>query len=190
MTPGSRLRKWLAPACCALVLAAGCEQTDGGGKLKGFPKPDGGHPVKAELLTEHEAIQQGGTTRVGVQFTMPHGWHIYAKEPGDAGLATQIDWTGSSPSLTFGELVWPKPKQFQDPGDITTYGYEESVLLFSPVSHAGQGKPESRVKVRAHAKWLACKEICLPGEAKLAVELPVTSDAPKPAPHGDLFTSN
>ena len=40
--------------------------------------------------------------------------------------------------------------------------------------------PGSPVHITAVVKWLACKEACVPGKASLPLDLPVTTDPPKP----------
>ena len=37
-------------------------------------------------------------------------WHTYWKNPGDAGLATQLTWT-SPEGVKVGETLWPRPER-------------------------------------------------------------------------------
>ncbi|MBI3996459.1 MAG: hypothetical protein HY352_02245 [Candidatus Omnitrophica bacterium] len=143
------------------------------------------HPVTAELITEHASIQPGGHTRVGVHFDIEDGWHIYAKDPGDAGLPTMIAWSGPA-GVTFGPLWWPTPEQFVDAGDIHTSGYTGVLVLYSPLKIASRASADS-IPITATVKWLACKQICLPGSAQLRVTLPVSPATPVRSTHGELF---
>ena len=163
--------------------ASGEQRT--GDRLKGFAKAEA-HPVKAELIAEHASLQRRGTTRVGVLLDIEKGWHIYAQEPGDAGLPTKIAWSGPR-GVTFGPLVWPAPRRFIDPGDIKTFGYSGAVVLFSNLTLSPKAKPGEPVQVAAKVEWLACKEICLPGSAELELTLPVSFAKPSRSTHASFF---
>lgn len=153
--------------------------------LWGFA-PAAEQPVTAELIAEHASVQPGGRTRVGVHFDLEAGWHIYAKEPGDAGLPTSIEW--SAPSYaTFGPLEWPKAEELLDPGDIRTFGYSGAVTLASTLRLSPSTLLATEVPIRAKVKWLACRDICIPGVAELELTLPVTETAPTPSTHAELF---
>ena len=130
------------------VGASGKEPTSD--QLKGFAAREGA-PVKAELIAEHASLQPGGRTRVGVSFELEEGWHIYAKEPGDAGLPTKITWSGPR-GVTFGPLVWPVAQEFNDPGDIKTFGYSGAVVLASDLTLSPQTNSTYQHDVRSRLK--------------------------------------
>jgi thiol:disulfide interchange protein DsbD len=152
-------------------------------RLQGFATPEE-HPVKAELIAEHTAVQPGGRTRIGVLFTIREGWHIYAKEPGDAGLPTRIAWSGPE-GVSFGPLVWPPPQASLDPGDIRTFGYAGTVVLSSALAVLKPLAAEARI--HADVEWLACKDVCIPGAATLELVLPLRPNPSIPSPHAHLF---
>lgn len=146
-------------------------------------------PVTAEAVAETASVQPGGTVRVGVLFTIPEGWHIYAKDPGDAGLPTKIDWAGP-PDSEFGPLEYPPHREFNDPGDITTFGYTGQALLVSRFTAPPDAQPGDTLKAIAQARWLACKEVCLPGALVVELDLPVAAGAPQPSEHAPLFPAS
>ena len=131
-------------------------------------------PVKATLVAEHEWFNPTSGTRVGVLFELEKGWHIYAQSSGDAGMPTEVYWKPGNVAVIMSELVWPEPEHFIDPGDIKTNGYSGSVVLSSTLSSNPHvtidWMPE--LMIGAHVKWLACKDICLPGEAELLLRFP------------------
>lgn len=159
----------------------------------------------ATLIAEHASIQPGGTTRVGVLFEIEDGWHIYADPPGDAGLPTRVAWGcgtkdpwlgvyGCS-NVTFGELQWPPPEEFVDPGDIRTRGYKDVIVPSSVLSASSRfthtlDSADSKILVLARVEWLACKDICIPGKADLELVLPLSADPPAPSAHAPLFASS
>ena len=175
---------------CATVLvctgawAAGKEPAPG--QLEGFAVP-GEQPVKAELIAEHASVRPGGSTRIGVHFELEEGWHIYYKDPGDAGLPTQIAW--SAPFGSFGPLEWPTPQEFLDPGDVRTSGYEGLLVLTSryTIPALWDKSPPNPTPITAIVKWLACREICIPGAADLELMLPISETTPVFSTHAQLF---
>ncbi len=152
----------------------------------GFATLEGKHPVTVELISEHASIQPGGTSRIGVHFELEDGWHIYAKEPGDAGLPTSINWSALA-GASFGPLAWPAPQTFEESGDIKTFGYSGAVVLSSEVTASPALKPGDELPIRAEVKWLACKEICLPGSALLQLSLPGSASTPVASSDAELF---
>ncbi len=142
--------------------------------------------VTAELIAEHASVQPGGATRVGVRFDLEEGWHIYAQEPGDAGLPTKIAWSGPA-GVSFGPLSWPTPERFDDPGNITTFGYSGTVVLASPLAVSPNVTDHQPLAIEAKVSWLACKELCIPGSATLALSLPVSTATPTFSAHNELF---
>ncbi len=190
-------RKSLGVGGPALLAVAALTLVAWGGKPAaqppaGFAVPEGPSAVSAELIAEHASVQPGGSTRIGVHFELEEGWHIYAEDPGDAGLPTTIVWEGP-PWVSFGPLHWPPPQQFQDPGDIRTHGYSGAVVLYSTLQYqlAGiGGQYPVPLTVHATVKWLACKELCIPGSAELDLSLPVSAAPPALSTHAELFDHN
>jgi thiol:disulfide interchange protein DsbD len=122
-------------------------------------------PVRARMVADTGRPIAGGTLQVGVLFEIEEGWHIYWKNPGDAGLATEVR-LGLPDGLEAGDPRWPVPRRFTQPGGLIGYGYESSLLLASEIRLAGP-PPDEGSPVTAEASWLACKEVCLLGSARL-----------------------
>lgn len=152
----------------------------------GFPVPEGPSAVSAELIAEHASVQPDGSTRIGVYFELEEGWHIYAETSGDAGLPTKIEWSVPS-GVMVGPLEWPPHQEFVDPGDIHTFGYAGAVVLASRLSLKPSKTPPETIPVHARVKWLACKELCVPGSAELDLSLPVSDQPPALSTHAELF---
>ncbi len=142
--------------------------------------------VTAELIAEHASVQPGGRTRIGVHFDIEEGWHIYAEDPGDAGLPTKVAWSIPQ-GVTISPLRWPLPEKLVDPGDIHTNGYMGSVVLLSTLKLTPSKLLPQAVPIGAHVEWLACKNICIPGKADLKLTLPVSPKPPAFSTHAQLF---
>jgi thiol:disulfide interchange protein DsbD len=133
--------------------------------------------VEAELVAENLGLAAGGENWLALRLRPQDGWHVYWRNPGDSGLATSLGWT-LPPGLTAGELQWPYPHRSQL-GDIVNYGYGEEALLPLRLTVPADWSGASPVNLQAKAKWLVCKDICIPGSADLALSLPV---APQSTP--------
>ena len=133
-----------------------------------------GEPVQAELLADASAVAAGQPFKVGVLFRIAPEWHIYWKYPGDAGLATAV--TLELPKgFVAGELQWPLPQSFVQPGDLTVYGYSGSVMLTAEVVPPKDLPAGREFSIGAKISWLGCRDLCRPGRAELSAKLAVAA---------------
>lgn len=140
--------------------------------------------VNATLIADSAAIVPGKPFTAGLLLKMAPGWHTYWKFSGDAGLPTEIKWKLPK-GWKAGEIEWPVPLKLKDPGDILTYGYSDEVLLMQKITPPDT-IADQQVKLEAEANWLVCERLCIPGSAKLQLELP-KSTAPGSA-NAELFS--
>ncbi len=119
------------------------------------------------LISASNAAGEGDTLSLGLQFRMKEGWKIYWRSPGDAGFPPRPEWSGSR-NVTEVAIDWPRPVRFDVLG-LTTLGYKDEVVL--PLS-ARLAAPGSAVSINALVAYLTCNEICVPYQAKLALNLP------------------
>ena len=120
-----------------------------------------GKPVSHVSLIAGNILSGKGFT-LGIKMDLEPQWHTYWKNPGDAGLpmtAEVVDGHG----YTAGELRYPTPHKYKT-GDEVLYGYDSEVVFLLPIKvPAGIASAHFKVKL----SWLACKEVCLPGNAIL-----------------------
>jgi len=133
-----------------------------------------GH-VQAELITPSQAIQPGRPFMVGVRLILDEHWHVYWRNPGDAGLAPVIKWRLPD-KFEASAIQWPVPQRFEVP-PLISYGYHDEVILPVLISPAEGLKPGQEVTIAAVVDWLVCKVECIPGSAELALRLPVAENA-------------
>ncbi len=126
--------------------------------------------VKARLVADTVAFESGSTFRLGVHFEIEDGWHIYWRNPGGAGLATDVQFELPD-GFVAGPLQWPLPIAFIQSEGIPGYGYEDSVVLAAEVTVPPDIVISNLGKVRAEASWLACKGVCVLGSAEIEVWL-------------------
>jgi thiol:disulfide interchange protein DsbD len=137
-------------------------------------------PVVARLVPDSGSVAPGKTLWVDLHLDIIPGWHVYWRNPGDSGLPTEIAWELPE-GFSAGEIAWPAPERFVL-GTIGNYGYEGSADLLVRIAAPAGLKPGGALHIAAHASWLVCSDICIPGEAKLALDLPVSAAvAPDPS---------
>ena len=129
--------------------------------------------VRVRLIAAGETAGETGNLTLGVHFRIEPGWKINWRSVGDAGLATSVDWAGSE-NLAQRELLWPAPHRFSIFG-LETFGYSGEVVLpvRAQVERAGE-----EVRLHATVSYLACKDICIPHDDVLALDLPAGPDTP------------
>jgi DsbC/DsbD-like thiol-disulfide interchange protein len=140
--------------------------------------------VLPQLIADVDAIKPGVPFRVGVLLTVNSGWHVYWKYPGDSGAPTQVELKLPD-GFAAGQVQFPIPRSFNQPGDIVGYGYEDEVMLIIRVTPPAQLQGQQPVELGANVKWLVCKDVCLPGKADLKLTLPIGDSSE--AAHTALF---
>jgi suppressor for copper-sensitivity B len=143
------------------------------------------------LIAAEATLASGGKPsplRLGVQFRTAPGWHVYWKNPGDAGFPPRVDLlappelVGKEPTA---EIEFPAPRRFSLPGGLFAIGYEgEVVYPLKPRPYSPPSEARS-VRIEADVDYLTCEVDCVPYRYRLALELPVAAAAardPETAP--------
>jgi thiol:disulfide interchange protein/DsbC/DsbD-like thiol-disulfide interchange protein len=143
--------------------------------LTTFAVAPAAHHTQVKLILSADTAKPGDTILVGVDLKMEPGWHTYWKNPGAAGMATEIKWQ-LPPGVTAGEIQWPLPKKLP-PAEVTTYGYEDEVMLIVPLTiETNSNLPEGQVTLKANVSWLECKEVCIPANQDVEANLNIGSE--------------
>jgi thiol:disulfide interchange protein DsbD len=131
--------------------------------------------LNIELVTDTEAIAPGKAVTLALRIRHEPGWHTYWKNPGDSGMATAVRWSVPD-GYRVAPLLWPVPKRLPV-GPLTNFGYEGEVFLLSQLEASADASSRRPVDVVADVDWLVCKDICIPGSARLSLALPQKSEA-------------
>jgi DsbC/DsbD-like thiol-disulfide interchange protein len=129
-----------------------------------------GH-TRVKLVAQPTSAKPGKELFLGVHFILDPGWHIYWINPGDSGQPPVFKWRLPE-GFSVGEIQWPRPERMQPNPQLTDYGYHDEVLL--PVAlHVPAGFTDhSSAEIGVDAKWLVCREVCIPEHAQLQLTLP------------------
>jgi thiol:disulfide interchange protein/DsbC/DsbD-like thiol-disulfide interchange protein len=135
----------------------------------------------ASLVSDVDSVAAGKPFHVGLRLQLAQGWHTYWRNPGDAGVAPDLQLSlpdgGSA-----GPIEWPVPRRIAE-GPLMTYAYTGDLLLPVKVTPPSSGA----MAVKAHAEWLVCKDICVPEEGDFTLNLP--AGGAQPSGQAPLFAA-
>jgi thiol:disulfide interchange protein DsbD len=166
---------WLRMAVAGLATAASALALHTWAQPAAGPGAGAGH-VRAELVADHLGVSPGGRIQLALRQVIEPGWHTYWRNPGDSGEATTLTFA-LPPGWIAGPLAWPAPTPLRI-GPLMDYGYSGEVLLPAPLAAPATARPGQVVAIKAHAGFLVCKDVCVPEDVTLSLDLPVTAAAP------------
>lgn len=135
-----------------------------------------GHKAKARLVSGGAGAELG-TSLAFVEIALEPGWKTYWRTPGDAGgLPPSFDWMNST-NVANVTVEFPAPQRFTDKSG-NTIGYHDAVVL--PVTITPKD-PAAPISLVLGLHYGICKEICVPVEAELALDLPRDESEALPA---------
>ena len=86
----------------------------------------------ARLVLPVETAAPGDSLLAGIVLEMEEGWHTYWRNPGEAGMATEIQWSLPD-GVEAGEIQWPIPEPYEADG-LVTFVYHDQVTLLVPLT--------------------------------------------------------
>lgn len=153
--------KWILKACVLSLFAV-------------LPGLSQANQVTARLITPVESVVPGDTLWFGLSLEIAEGWNTYWKNAGSTGLPPSLELSDGTQSYE-PDLQFPlaKTKPFGDDVSLLTYGYTKAVIhpfqITVPQTVSGQWS------LTGEARWLVCKDICIPESQEISISLPVVS---------------
>jgi thiol:disulfide interchange protein DsbD len=129
--------------------------------------------VKARLVSEVQAIAPGQVFWVALELDIRDGWHTYWRNPGDSGEATKLTWQ-LPPGFGAGDIVWTTPHRFEI-APLVNYGYAKHAMHLVQITAPKDLKVGAPVPLVAKASWLVCSDVCIPEDATLQLNMPVSA---------------
>ena len=147
--------------------------------------PAGAQPVNSghvtlELVPGAASSTPGQPIWVALHQQIARGWHTYWRNPGDAGEPPKLGWTLPA-GWSAGDIAWPAPQRLQVP-PLMDYGYQGEVYLPVKLAAPATARPGSTAHLTAAVTVLVCKDVCIPEEATLRLDLPVAAAPGAPNP--------
>ena len=132
-----------------------------------------GEEIEVELVSASANAVAGETLTLAVRLDPTEHWHTYSRWQGDSGDATALmDWELPAGAVA-GELQFPTPTWLPFPGSVlVTFAYEEEIFLPVTVTVPEDYSADS-FAASVYVQWQVCDDICILGEGRVGIELPV-----------------
>ncbi|MEM9358648.1 MAG: protein-disulfide reductase DsbD domain-containing protein [Pseudomonadota bacterium] len=131
-----------------------------------------GHKSQTRLIVGSMPGDQGQPVYyAGLEIKMEPGWKTYWRQPGDdGGIPPYFNWS-KSVNLKDTKVLFPTPKRFSE-ATGESIGYKKHVVL--PVAVQAMNA-SSKLGLAVQFEYGVCREICIPAQAKLALEVDLKS---------------
>ena len=129
--------------------------------------------AKFRMISGIKDIGKETKIPLGLEFYLHEGWKIYWRNPGDAGFPPSFVENKSN-NLAEIEWRWPVPMRFTLDG-MQSFGYANHVVIPLTATIKSNQHP---LNLRSTLNALACREICIPIEGILKLQLPTGTGAP------------
>ncbi len=126
--------------------------------------------TKVDLVNLTPDIRPGEKALIAMRFRCDPHFHIYWKNPGDAGQSPTVEWQEKS-GTTVGDFVWPGPKMLDQSG-VYNFVYEDETLLLMEVAVPAGAK--GKLTFKGKAEWLECDDSgCWPHDKQVELTVQV-----------------
>jgi len=126
--------------------------------------------TKVDLVNLTPEIKPGQTALIAARFRCDPHFHIYWKNPGDAGQAPSVTWSDKAGTTT-SEFIWPGPGLLDQAG-VMNFVYEAESLILIKVSIPDSARGDLLLKGKI--EWLECDDAgCYPHEKEVTLALKV-----------------
>ena len=126
--------------------------------------------TKVDLVNLTPDVRPGEKALIAMRFRCDPHFHIYWKNPGDAGQSPTVEWTEKS-GAEIGAFVWPGPKLLDQSG-VYNFVYEDETLLLMEVAVPAGAK--GNLTFKGKAEWLECDDTgCWPHDKQVELTVKV-----------------
>ncbi len=143
---------------------------------------------QADLISQYRGLDVGRTQWLAFHVVMPPGWHTYGEKPGDVGAPPEFTWELPKGVHIEGPQFLPT-KTFQALG-FTQFGYEGDAVFLFRVRIDDPSLVSTTIPIRLTARWLVCKDACVPERGVFELRLPIVSGVPSVDPTSSAIILN
>ena len=169
--------KRLSLACTALVLSGVLSGTVYTRPARAGELVSPWNTTSTDTSSRIVAGVASGRSIAAVEIKLADGWKTYWRFPGDAGGVPPVfDWSKSD-NVARVTMLYPAPLRLSDKaGD--TLGYKTLVAFPALVEATDASKP---VALKLTLEYGICKDVCVPVEADLMLDIPAGTTSALPA---------
>lgn len=135
-----------------------------------------GYNSRVRLLAGTDSTPSGRRLVAGVEIETKSDWKTYWRNPGDAGVPPAFDWSKST-NVATAKVLYPAPRRLVDKSGVTI-GYLGRVTFPVLITPADPSKP---VSLKLTIDYGVCKDICVPAQAELTLDIAAGGSAPLPS---------
>lgn len=141
--------------------------------------------VSMSVAASVEQIAPGRSFDVICTLDVPTGWHIYWKDPGASGAATEITMH-TPPGFVIGSTRFPRPKRLpESSGAINALeGRVHFAIRVGPPASLQIGQT---IDLAIKADWFVCKEVCFLGAGEVVLNVRVAKEVGQPTTQAALL---
>lgn len=135
-----------------LLSSSGCNSSK---EIKSFSTPE------LKIRIRHEKSLSEAKVLV-IEFNISDGWHIYGPHAQKNGRPVTLELNIDNNKVN--NIIWPETVTFDEGKSGKSEGYAGNIQVSSVI-------PDISKKAQADISWVACKDLCVPGQAKLELDL-------------------
>ena len=136
----------------ALLFSSACGNTN---EVKSVSTPE----LKLQIRQEKSLSE---AKVIVIEFKISDGWHIYGPNPQKNGKPVTLELNIDNNKVS--NLIWPETVTFDEGKSGKSEGYAGKIQVSSII-------PDISKKAQADISWVACKDLCVPGQARLELDL-------------------
>ena len=126
-----------------------------------------GEKSKVRLISPYTTSNNSKKLILGLEYELDNEWKTYWKSPGGGGFPQKIIWNNSI-NINSLQIEWPRPIEFEILG-LSSIGYKDKVIFPLIIEINDKDKI---TEINLNVNYLVCKNICIPGNANLFLNLP------------------
>lgn len=128
---------------------------------------DGSDYVSVELIPLADGVAPNESFYLATKFKIDRKWHLYWKNPGDAGLPPSVEWNLPK-GFVASEYIFPTPHKLIE-NELLSFVYERELYLLTKIQ--APKEITNSIEISAKVDWLVCKDVCLPGKGEAKISL-------------------
>ncbi len=126
--------------------------------------------TQVDLVNLTPDIEPGKPALVALRLRCDEHYHVYWKNPGDAGQSPALEWKETARTAP-GPLLYPGPQMLDQKG-VYNFVHERETLLLARLTIPADAAGE--LELKAHAEWLECDDKgCYPFDKDVALRIKV-----------------